>query len=135
MLGQQVLHAMHTETLALCAGKQHIAITTLRLSQPCLQYGECGFCEGRTAFLAAFADHAHVSADAENDVLAFEPSHFRQAQSRLYRHQEEGMIAPAGPGTLIRSSKQCIDFRSRKKGDQGASEALAGDGEHPLDLC
>ena len=45
------------------------------------------------------------------------------------------MIAPAGPCTLIWSSKQGVDFRSRKKGDQSASKALAWNGKHPLDLC
>jgi len=45
------------------------------------------------------------------------------------------MIAPARPGTLIRSSKQGFDFGSGEKVNQGAGEALAGNGEHPLDLC
>ncbi len=75
MLVQQVLHAMDAETFTLGAGKQHVAVTALRFSQPGFQYGECGFGEGCTAFLAALADHAHVSAGPEDKVLAFEPGH------------------------------------------------------------
>ena len=45
------------------------------------------------------------------------------------------MIAPTRPGELIRSSKQGIDFGTSEELDQGTGEALAGDGEHALDLC
>lgn len=68
---------MDAETTASSTGKQHIAITALRLSQPCFQHGECGFGDGRAAFLAPFADHAHVSTGPKDDIFAFEPGHFR----------------------------------------------------------
>jgi hypothetical protein len=63
MLGQQVLHAVDAETFTLGAGKEHVAVTTLRFPKPGFQHGECGFGERCTAFFATLAEHAHVSAD------------------------------------------------------------------------
>src|SRR5258705_9933499 len=45
------------------------------------------------------------------------------------------MITPARPCALIRSRQQGIDFGTCEKWDQSALKTLAGDGEHPLDLC
>ena len=45
------------------------------------------------------------------------------------------MIAPPEPGAPIGSGEQSIDFRTREEADERAREALAGDGEHTLDLC
>ena len=44
------------------------------------------------------------------------------------------MIAPAEPGVLIGRSEQRLDPRASEKVDQGPRKALAGDGEHALDL-
>ena len=75
MLVQQVLHAVDAESFPLGAGKQQIAVTSLWLSQPGFQDGECRFSDGRTPFLASLADDAYVSAGSEDEVLAFEPGH------------------------------------------------------------
>ena len=45
------------------------------------------------------------------------------------------MITPAGPCALIRRGQQGIDFGTREEWDQGSRESLAGNGQHPLDLC
>jgi hypothetical protein len=45
------------------------------------------------------------------------------------------VIAPTRPSELIRSGQHGIDFGTSEELDQGAGEALAGDGEHTLDLC
>ena len=76
MLGQQVLHAVDAEALPLGAGKEQVAVTALRFPQPSLQHGACGLGKGCTAFFAALADHAHVGAGPEAEVLAVEPGHF-----------------------------------------------------------
>ena len=75
MLVEQVLHTVDAETFTFSAGKQHLSLTSLRLSQPGFQNGECGFGNGCTAFLAALADYPHVSAGSEDQIFAFEPSH------------------------------------------------------------
>jgi hypothetical protein len=77
MFGQQVLHSVDTETFTLSAGKEHVALTTLWFSKPCFQHGECGLSKRCTAFFAALADHAQVSAGPDDEVRAFEPGHFR----------------------------------------------------------
>ena len=78
MLVQQVLHAVDAETFALGAGKEHVAISALRLAQPGFQDGERGLGDRRTAFLATLANDAHVSAGSEDEVVTFEPGHLRQ---------------------------------------------------------
>ena len=69
------------------------------------------------------------------DVLAFEASHFGQAQTGLYRHQEKRVIAPAEPGARIGCGEQRLDLGARERMNQGPPEALARNGEHALDLC
>ena len=64
-----------------------------------------------------------------------EPGHLGEAQTGLYGQQNEGVITPARPRTLIRSSQQGIDFGACEELDQGSCGAFIGDGEHPLDLC
>ncbi|MDB5773799.1 MAG: hypothetical protein JWM42_4173 [Burkholderia sp.] len=135
MLGQQVLHAMDAQTTTSGAGKQHVTITALRLSQPGIEHGECGFGDGRASFLASFADHAYVGTGPKDEILALEPCRFRQAQPCLHRHQQKGVITPARPSALIGGGKQGIDFGTGEKGNQGARKSLAGNGENPLDLC
>ena len=62
MLVQHVLHAMDTEPFTSGAGKQHIFVTALWLSQPGFQHSSRGFGQGYAAFLAPLADYPHVSA-------------------------------------------------------------------------
>ena len=62
MLVEHVLNAMNAETFTPGAGEQHLTGTTLLLPQPRIQDGERRFGNWGTAFLAALADHAHVSA-------------------------------------------------------------------------
>ena len=71
MLGQQVLHTVDTETFTLSAGKEHVALTTLRFSKPGFQHVECGLGKRCAAFFAALANHAQVSAGPNAEVRAF----------------------------------------------------------------
>lgn len=41
MLVQHVLHAVDAELFPLGTGEQHVTVTSLRLTQPSFQYGEC----------------------------------------------------------------------------------------------
>jgi hypothetical protein len=111
-----------------------LPIASLWFAQPGFQYGDRGFRQRSAPFLAALADHADVSTRTDCDILAFEPGHFGQTQTRLYRYQEKRVIAPAEPGALIGSGEQGIDLLTREEADQGPREALAGDGKHTLDL-
>jgi hypothetical protein len=40
-------------------------------------------------------------ARTENQILTLEPGHLGEPQTGLHRHQYEGVIAPAGPATLM----------------------------------
>ena len=80
---------MDTEAFTPRAGKQDCAITALWFSQPRFQYGACGSGDGCTALFSTFADHPHVSAGSEDQVLAFEPGHLGQAKAGLYGDQHE----------------------------------------------
>ncbi len=75
-----------------------------------------------------------MSTYTKRDILACHPGHFRQTEPRLRRHQEEGVIAPAEPGVLIGRGEQRLDLWTGEKMHLGACEALAGDGQHTLDL-
>jgi len=77
MLGQQVLHVVEAETFPLGAGKEPVALTTLRFSKPGFQHVECGLGKRCAAFFAALADHAQVSASPNDEVRGFESGHFR----------------------------------------------------------
>src|SRR5260221_95828 len=45
------------------------------------------------------------------------------------------MIASPEPGVMVGGGEQSIDFQTREEADERACKALAGDGEHTLDLC
>ena len=89
---------------------------------------------GYTAFFATLSDHVNVSTCTEHDVLACDPGHFRQTEPRLGCDQEEGVIAPTEPGGLIGGGEQRLDLRTREEMHLCPREALAGDGQHTLDL-
>ena len=84
--------------------------------------------------LASLADPCQVGASAEDQIPAGETGHLRETKSGLFGRQNEGVIAPAGPGVPIRRRQQRIDFRPAEKADQGSSEVFAGDREDPLNL-
>ena len=75
-----------------------------------------------------------MSAGSEDKVFASGSSDFRQAQTGLDRHQDEGVITLPEPGAPVRSGEQGIDFQTREEAHERAREALAGNGEHTLDL-
>ena len=43
------------------------------------------------------------------------------------------MVAPADPAVAVGAGEQGLDLLAGKEAHQGAVEALAGDGEYPLD--
>ena len=79
-------------------------------------------------------DHMNMSTGTERDVVACQSGHFGQTEPCLHGHQEEGVIAPAEPSTEIGRCEQRLDFRTREKMNLGPREALAGHGQHTLNL-
>ncbi|MNL63930.1 hypothetical protein D3C87_1881010 [compost metagenome] len=56
-----------------------------------------------------------MSTDSEDEVIALKSSHLGQAQASLYGDEQKGVIASAGPGTLVRCGEQRIDFLARQE--------------------
>jgi hypothetical protein len=75
-----------------------------------------------------------MSAGSKDKVFAFDPRDLRQTQSRLNRHQDKRVIASPEPGVAVGGGEQGIDFQTREEADERARKALAGDGQHTLDL-
>jgi hypothetical protein len=96
-------------------GEEDVSVTSLRFSEPCLEYGAGDFGQRRTTLSSALADHAQVSTDAEHEVLASQAGHLGEAEARLGCCQNEGVISPPGPSTPIRSHEQSIYLRTREK--------------------
>ena len=72
MFVKHVLHSVHAQALALCAGKQYVASTALRFTEPCFQHGKGGFSYGCAAFFPALSDYVYMSAGSDNDLIARE---------------------------------------------------------------
>jgi len=66
---------MDAETFNFGIGEQHVFVTSLRLTQPGSQHGECGSSDRCTTFLAPFTNKPRVDAGAKDDILTFEPGH------------------------------------------------------------
>jgi hypothetical protein len=128
------MNAVGDETRASGIGEKDLTITTWRFSEPSFQYGERGFGERYTTFFATLSDYTNVSTCTDRDIIAFQPSHFGLAQSRLRCHQKEGVITPAKPGALIGRGEQRLDLWTGEEMHLGPREALAGDSQHALDL-
>ena len=60
MFVQQVLYTVDAEAYALSVWEQHVSVTSLALAQPGFQHGADRSGDGGAAFLAPFADYAHV---------------------------------------------------------------------------
>lgn len=86
---------MDAETLPSGIGKQDVTVTSLGLTQPRLQDDQGRLGDGRTAFFASLSDYPHVRTGPLDDVLTLKSGHLREAQTRLYRQQNEGVIAAA----------------------------------------
>src|SRR3989442_13147558 len=98
MLGHHVLHIVDGETLTLDVRKEQLSVASLRFSQPGSQHRNGGFRQRCATFLAALADNPDMSPDPEQDILALESGHFRQAQTCLCRQENKCMIATSDPG-------------------------------------
>ena len=101
MLIEQVLNAVNAEPTSARVGKQDIAVTAWRLTQPGFEYGSGSFGQGCTTLAPSLADHPQVSTGSEDEIFTFEAGHLREAKAGLRGRQNECVIAPAGPCTSI----------------------------------
>ena len=134
VLGQQVVHAVRTQTSTACAGKDDCIIVGSDFAQPGLH--DSGRLPGqrRRAFLATLADDMHMGSRAKTNRVPAQAGDFRDAQPRLDCHQYERMVAPARPGVLIGRTQNGVDLRSLEEPDLRSRAALVRNGQYPLDL-
>jgi hypothetical protein len=134
MPDHQVMHPVGAEARATGVREQHLAVPPRRFAEPGVQHDDRGFGQRGAPFLAALADHPDMRPRPEDDIGTGESGHFGQPEPRLHRHQEKRVIAPPEPGARIGGREQRVDFRAGERVHQGPREALAGDGQHPVDL-
>jgi hypothetical protein len=73
--------------------------------------------------------HGDVRPGAEVDVAAGQPGQLGDPQPGLRGEREHGMVAPPGPGGLVRCGEEGIGFGFGEPGDEGPVELLRGDRE------
>jgi hypothetical protein len=74
-----------------------------------------------------------MCAGAEVDGVPVEADQFGEAQARLERDQQQGVVAAAEPRRPIGGGKDCLDLRARQEVHLPLVVALARYGEHALD--
>ena len=70
---------------------------------------------------------------AEVDVAAGQPGQLGDPQPGLGGEGEHRVVAPPGPGGLVRGGEQGVDLRFGEPGDEGPVEPLGRDGQDPGD--
>ena len=83
--------------------------------------------------LPPFADTAYMSAGAEVNGVPIKPNQLREAQARLGRDQQQGVIAVAEPRRPIGGGEKRLDLGSRQEVHLSLVVALARYGEYALD--
>ncbi len=134
MLGQKVVHAVRAQPAATRIGEQWLRWCQRRLAHPRGEDGPRVLAQRSTSLLAALADHTHVRAGANNQVLVLKAGQLRQAKPRLNGQQDQRVIPAPGPGALIRCGQQRINLRPTHERHECARETLGRYGQHSLDL-
>lgn len=133
MRGKAAFDGIAAEELSRAGRQERISRPSRALGEPDPQDrdGPCG--QRRDPLFASFAAAADMGAGAEVDIRAAEPDQLRDPQSALECEQEQGMVAPAGPGRAVGGREQSPDLRFAKEGDEVAFEPLGRDGEDTFD--
>jgi integrase/recombinase XerD len=134
VLGQQVLHAVCAEASPTRAGEDDRVIVGRDLAQPGTQDIGSGPGQRGGSLLAALAENPDMRAGAQANGAATQTGDLRQAQSCLNGQKHERVVAPPRQGAQIRDAQEGIDLRTREKPDLRPAAALAGNGQHSLNL-
>jgi hypothetical protein len=73
-----------------------------------------------------------MSPAAQDDISAAQAEDLGDAKAGLDRHQEQGSIAPACPGSAIGSFKESINLVTMQEFDGPTLVSFVGDGENAL---
>jgi len=107
--------------------------STGALGEPCAQdrYGDRG--ERGDPLFASLAVAGDVRPAAEVNVAAGQPGQLGDPQAGLRGEGEHGVVAPPGPGGLVRRGEQGVNLWLGEPGDDGPVELLGRDGQDPGD--
>ena len=63
------------------------------------------------------------------------PVSSENAEPRLHRDHQQGLVATADPGAKVGAVEQRVDFARSEEADQGAVALFGRDGQDALDHC
>ena len=132
MLCQQRLDAVGTEPAPVHVGEQRCCSLPYRFLEPCLERTPSERGQRSGPLLAPFADASHVCARPKVDGIPVKASQLGEAQSRLRRDQQQGVIASAEPRRSIWGGENRLDLWSRQEVHLSLVVALARYCEHTL---
>ena len=135
VLGQQVLHAICAQAASARAGEDDRVFGACDLAQPCSQDVGSGSGQRRRSLLAPLAEDPDMRAGSKAHSTATQPGDLRQAQPGLDGQEHERVVAPTRQGAQVRGAQEGIDLLTREKPDLRLAAALAGNGQHSLNLC
>lgn len=133
MLRQKRLDAVGAESPPVHVGEQSGSSLPYRLFEPCLERTPSERSQRRGPFLPPLADTPYMRAGAEVDGVPVETDQLGEAQARLDRGQQQGVIAAAEPRRPIGRGEDCLDLGARQEVHLSLVVALARYGEHALD--
>src|ERR1700722_457222 len=106
-------------------GEQSSSSLPYRLLEPCLERTSSERGQRRGPFLPPLADTPHMSAGAKVDGVPVEADQFGEAQARLDRNQQQGVIAAAEPRRPIGRGEDGLDLGARQEVHLSLVVALA----------
>ena len=133
MLCQQRLDAVGTELAPVHVGEQCCCSFPYRFLEPCLERAPSEVVSGVHPLFPAFTDASHVCARPEVDGIPVEAGQLGEAQARLGRDQQQGVIAAAKPCRPIGRGENRLDLGARQEMHLPLVVALARYREHTLD--
>src|SRR5260370_7651417 len=97
VLGQQVVHAVRAQTTAARVREQGLLRELMWFFHPGSEDRPSVLAQRRTSLLASLADHAHVRAGPQMQVLLLKARQLRQTYPSLHRYHNDGVLAPPRP--------------------------------------
>ncbi len=104
------------------------------LVQPLLEHRTQNFGERRDTLLPSLSETSNMRASGHGHGAAIEADQFGESHARLYRRQEETIVAATDPQSPVWCCHERLDLIPDQELHLALRADLAGDGEHALDL-
>ena len=134
VLGEPVFDGVAAELAAAAGGEQRVGRAGRRVRRArCGARRRCPVVSGVIRCLRPLPWQETCGPGAEVDVADGEPGQLGDAQPGLGGEQEQGVVAPAGPGGPVGGGEQRVELGFGEVGDEGLVVALGRDRQHPGD--